>query len=122
MTFDWQDYLALAQRLATEPDDASRRSAVSRAYYAAFHAARLYLATVHGVHTPDRGDVHAFVWSELRRPGRSRSELAAAHHGDRLRVDRRKADYDATVQVNFERLARAATATAAQVRVQLRVS
>lgn len=40
MTFDWRGDLALADRLAAETEDeAALRSAVSRAYYAAYHRA-----------------------------------------------------------------------------------
>ena len=46
MRFDWNDYLDLAQRLEELIDgcgeDACRRSAVSRAYYAAYCLARNY--------------------------------------------------------------------------------
>lgn len=39
MAFDWKDYLILAKALvdmATLPNDARLRTAISRAYYAAF--------------------------------------------------------------------------------------
>jgi uncharacterized protein (UPF0332 family) len=42
MTFDWNEYLRLAQSLAEDEGDAARRSAVSRAYYAAFNRARAF--------------------------------------------------------------------------------
>lgn len=45
MTFQWSEFLTLARSLASNPicpgpPDACRRSATSRAYYAAFHHAR----------------------------------------------------------------------------------
>jgi len=40
--FDWNEYLNLATTLSADADEASHRSAVSRAYYAAFHAATLH--------------------------------------------------------------------------------
>lgn len=41
--FDWNEFLALAQSLATNSDDASIRSAISRAYYSAYNQARIRL-------------------------------------------------------------------------------
>lgn len=47
MTFDWLDYLTLAQNLAGQTvivsEQAKLRSAISRAYYAAFHQAKQVL-------------------------------------------------------------------------------
>jgi len=45
MSFDWADFLTLADALVRDPnspgpEEASLRSAISRAYYAAFHVAR----------------------------------------------------------------------------------
>lgn len=37
--FDWLRFLSLAERLATEEDEEALRSAISRAYYAAFQVA-----------------------------------------------------------------------------------
>ncbi len=33
MPFDWNEFLSLAQQLATSKDEASKRTAISRAYY-----------------------------------------------------------------------------------------
>jgi uncharacterized protein (UPF0332 family) len=45
--FDWTDFLDLAEDLAARRDNESAgRSAISRAYYAAFHAGRAYLDQV----------------------------------------------------------------------------
>lgn len=47
MTFDWLDYLTLAQNLVEQTvivsEQAKFRSAISRAYYAAFHQAKQVL-------------------------------------------------------------------------------
>ena len=47
--FTWTEYLDLAGELVTSPRanavEASLRSGISRAYYAAFHAAKDFLAT-----------------------------------------------------------------------------
>ena len=39
MPFDWNEYLVLARQLATAGDEASKRSAISRAYYFVFKMA-----------------------------------------------------------------------------------
>lgn len=64
--FDWRGYLRLARELATRAEDeASLRSAISRAYYAVFGTAidRLHR---HGW-TPARGQGHHHVWTTYQR-------------------------------------------------------
>lgn len=39
MPFDWNNFLVLAEDLARKDDEASKRSAISRAYYFVFHLA-----------------------------------------------------------------------------------
>ncbi len=42
--FVWTDYLVLAERLAArDADEAALRTAISRAYYAAYHRASTYV-------------------------------------------------------------------------------
>jgi len=90
--FDWSDYLALARTLATG-DEAHQRSAISRAYYAAFHAARRLVERAHPeVRVPRHGGNHEIVWAALR--DGTRVERVAAIHGTRLRMLRAKADYE----------------------------
>jgi|SRR5580700_6931587 hypothetical protein len=89
--FAWSEYLTLAQRLAQQEDEASQRTAISRAYYAAFHLARRHVAQAHPeVPLPRHGAVHDVVWTTLEQ-GR-REERAAAHGGRRLRQKRSLAD------------------------------
>lgn len=38
-SFDWAGYLSLADYLASRPDEAARRSAISRAYYYVYNIA-----------------------------------------------------------------------------------
>jgi hypothetical protein len=91
--FDWPDYLVLARRLAEADDDASRRTAVSRAYYAAFHVARRHVERAHPeVVLPRHGAIHDVVWTTLDRG--TREERAAVHGGRRLRHKRTVADYE----------------------------
>lgn len=91
--FAWPDYLVLAQHLAQRDDEASQRSAISRAYYAAFHVARRHVMQTHPeVILPRHGAVHDVVWTTLERG--AREERAAAHGGKRLRQKRTLADYE----------------------------
>ena len=53
MTFDWAEYLNVAGELAAIPfrpsiAEAKQRSAISRAYYAAFGKARVHLRDIDG--------------------------------------------------------------------------
>ncbi len=92
MLFDWTKYLVLAEELGLRHDDeAALRSAVSRAYYAAFCKARNRLS-LEGVDIP-KMDVHSFVWNRYREAvGELRRSIGTT--GDRLRRSRNKADYD----------------------------
>lgn len=93
MGFDWADYLVLAEELGKRSDDeASLRSAVSRAYYAAFCTARNRLLQ-EGEEVPKTGEAHTVVWTKYReRAQKQRRDVGI--NGDRLRRVRNKADYD----------------------------
>ena len=106
--FDWTSYLVLARELAKQPDEASRRTAVSRAYYAIFNKARLVLAG-EGTVISSTGRAHDDVWRALEAAGRGRRRLGA--EGKRLREMRRKADYDGAVPA-LEKVTADALATA----------
>lgn len=103
MSFDWAQYLFLAQDLAglspsVPPSQEARlRSAVSRAYYAAFCEARNVLRKK-GRYTPAWDDnVHTYVRDQFRRdPNPVYRKI-----GDdlnRLRIDRNEADYSEVVR------------------------
>src|SRR4051794_30970024 len=100
MSFDWGEYLSLAEALCgvavSGPlisDEAQYRSSVSRAYYAAFILARNRLRDVDLVPIPRSVNAHVFV------------ARAYEHHADPRRVqigvrlrdlgaDRNRCDYD----------------------------
>lgn len=90
--FDWQKYLELAQALAGHPDDeASWRSATSRAYYAAYHRARSRLPE--GILGRMRdGQSHAEVWDFFRNAS-EKIPRSIGINGDRLKQMRVNADY-----------------------------
>jgi len=93
MVFDWTRYLLLAQELAERRnDEASLRSAVSRAYYAAFCIARNRLLQ-ENEKIPATGEAHATVWTKYRNSvQKHRKDIGTT--GDRLRRSRNRADYD----------------------------
>lgn len=93
MGFDWLEFLRLAKELAEQDDEASARSAISRAYYAAYHWAREYVIRELAVKVP-KHEAHEAVWSALMAPGRKRYELAAGVGGKKARGWRNHADYD----------------------------
>jgi len=102
MSFEWRHFLALAQNLATQADEASQRSAISRAYYAAFHIARHYVRRrLPEVRLNKDGAEHFHVWDSLKKSA-LREERAAGITGKKLYDARRRADYD-LVGLSFPR-------------------
>lgn len=89
---DPHDYLEVAWSLLEGNREAEWRSAVSRAYYAAFHVAR-QLLTQCGFTVPRADQAHAYLWLRL-----SNAEHADVHSvGTRLndlRKARNRADYE----------------------------
>jgi uncharacterized protein (UPF0332 family) len=86
------DYIALATRLAAGPTEAEWRTAVSRAYYAAFHAARQLLSDL-GFTIPRAESAHQYLILRLSNCGEPPIRTAAADL-DHLRRLRNRADYD----------------------------
>ena len=86
--------IALAGRLAAPPsaDEASCRTSVSRAYYAAFHVARAFLVEL-GFKPVANANVHAFVRHYLHGSNHADACLAASQLAD-LQAARNRADYD----------------------------
>jgi len=79
MAFAWLDFLPLAERVADDGDEASARSAICRASYAAYHAAAAF-ARVRGM--PDRGHTRRRVWDASANPP-ALARSAAGAVGDR---------------------------------------
>jgi len=101
MSFDWSEYLNLAQELAgqaTMPatQEAKLRSAISRAYYAAFCKARNHLRDKERLAIPSGGKAHLYVRDQFKNSLDS-SRKRIGHNLDRLRIDRNKVDYDDSV-------------------------
>ncbi len=91
--FDWDTYLDLAEKLAGEPDEASQRSAVSRAYYAAFCSARNKLEDENKFKPTGRGKDHEKVWN-LFQTSTDKDRRRIGCFGNGLRIRRGKVDYE----------------------------
>ncbi|HXF05948.1 MAG TPA: HEPN domain-containing protein [Blastocatellia bacterium] len=101
MSFDWLEYLDLARELAGQTTAASTqeakwRSAISRAYYAAFCKARNCLRDKQGLSIPRTGQAHRIVWRQFKNsPDKSRKRIG--ENLRRLLNDRRQTDYEDVV-------------------------
>lgn len=94
---NWADYLVLAKGLAGHPFEASKRSAVSRAYYGAFNGGRRWLEA--NVTPIDNRGAHGQVWGTFKAAEHASEATRSAWRlvgvlGDSLRALRNQADYD----------------------------
>lgn len=86
------DFLVVAGKIAaTYSDPASCRTAISRAYYGAFHLAKSYLAKI-GITPPRNANTHVFIQHRLAGSGVPDVALIASLLAD-LHEDRLHADY-----------------------------
>ena len=119
MSFDWSDFLKLAESLAraeraSSLEEAALRSAVSRAYYAAFCASRN--------HARDLGEIiltrgprdHGIVQDHYQH-SRVRDYQKIGAWLERLRDNRNCADYDDVLQENLKSLTQSSLAQAHNV-------
>ena len=89
--FKWDNYLNLAKEIALKDGEEFKRSAISRAYYSAFHNTRLFLEQK-GLSYTKQDHVHSFVWDTIGKlPGEAKKISAKE---DRLKYRRAQADYD----------------------------
>jgi uncharacterized protein (UPF0332 family) len=87
-----RDFLDLADELCSATREAGWRSAVSRAYYAAFHVAGQVLAGA-GLVVPDGHQAHAYLWLRLSNSGQT-DVCEAGRLLNVLRGPRNRADYN----------------------------
>jgi uncharacterized protein (UPF0332 family) len=87
-----EDFIDLAAFLGEAGSEPAYRSAVSRAYYGAFHVAKQLLADV-GIGLPGTGEAHRKVLFCLQQCG-ERDGKAAGGELEVLRDQRNIADYD----------------------------
>ena len=98
MSWDWADFLDLAQGLYAKPkelgpEDASYRTAISRAYYAAFHLAMDFAVENECFVPTGSGDDHWAVRSHFLNSG-ERTRQRIGNRLTQLLGKRRLADYD----------------------------
>lgn len=98
MSFVWDDFLVLADSLSKRADDSWSRTAVSRAYYAAFHLVR----DITLMRNPDKkfegASQHKQLWDFLKNSA-NRADQKLAEDGIRLSGYRTDADYRIHVAV-----------------------
>ncbi|MGH9421106.1 MAG: hypothetical protein ACRD3J_14110 [Thermoanaerobaculia bacterium] len=96
MSFEWRDYFTLAETLLSSElrggREACLRSAMSRAYYAAFATARRQSRERHGGIVRQSAAEHGEVATFYASRGDAGGAIAA--HLTRLRFLRNRADYD----------------------------
>lgn len=97
MSFDRSDYLALARELYRQgavhsSKEAELRSAVSRAYYAAFCKARNYLRDKENHSLSEGAEVHAQI-QDIFMASSDRRRREIGENLNRLRAYRNRADY-----------------------------
>ena len=85
--FNWNEYLQLATTLSANQDEASQRTAISRAYYAVFHAAALQ-ATPNGYSEHSHGRLWKMYAVDADVNARRISAL-----GNQMKRAREEADY-----------------------------
>jgi len=93
MPFNWNDLLTLADELATKIDEASKRTAISRAYYCVYNLAFARAVATVGP-KPRDAPYHQWCWDQYI----STPDLACRHlgiAGQRMKDRRVKADYHA---------------------------
>jgi hypothetical protein len=93
MSFNWKDYLTLAKTLSESTEDASLRTAISRAYYCVFNLS-LYKAKTNEFRPKDDASSHDQLWGLYGRnkdKDRICSQLSAI--GGRMKRRRVLADY-----------------------------
>ena len=100
MSFEWEDFLDLAQELGNSPSgdrlrQAKLRSAVSRAYYASYNHAQAYYQSRYGrrPRSPGPGQRHRALYEALEQ-SRRRNERRAGGELRTLGAHRRNADYE----------------------------
>ncbi len=105
--FEWSGFLDLAEDLAATPnDEAAARTAISRAYYATFHAGRAYLSRT-DVPIDRSRNAHFQVQMEFQNRSAEIGQVIAMLH-----FWRKQADYDTPSIPDVAELARSAVSFA----------
>jgi uncharacterized protein (UPF0332 family) len=91
MSFDWSDYFRLAQELEHRVDEASLRSAISRAYYYVYHLA-LARAEANAYKPMPGEGTHTQLWRVFSGSPEPKCQRLAIIAG-RMKEKRERADY-----------------------------
>jgi len=92
MSFDWKEYVKLAEELSENQNEAHLRSAISRAYYGVFCISRNKKAFKN--YKLKKGEnIHWMVINAYKNSPNYNDELAGKYL-DELRKNRNNADYD----------------------------
>ncbi|MBI2911762.1 MAG: hypothetical protein HYY05_06435 [Chloroflexi bacterium] len=125
MSFNWAEYLSLAEILCGVPVsgppvgiEAQQRAGVSRAYYAGYVSAHNRLRDVDGVRVPTAENPHGFVRRQYTNDPDPRRRYIGIALG-RLGVARNRCDYDDDVR-ELPHLTRRSLARAAQILADLK--
>lgn len=102
MSFDWEDYVYLAEDLLSQPEESYLRSAISRAYYGVFCIAR----NRKGYKEFAGSNVHWRVINEYKNSS-DRNERNVGRVLDKLRKSRNDADYNEDKPINKDLAERA---------------
>lgn len=103
--FDWQEFLALARRfMGDAPDEAALRTAISRAYSSAYHAAAM-LVRAEGLLATNH--THQAVWNVLAKEQDATRARIGIRGADLKRICL-DADYAATFPGDLVKQARIA--------------
>lgn len=117
--FDWEEFLELAEELVGPRGDAgAARTAISRAYDAAFHRAREHGSRL-GMRLTRTGEDQVLVWDWFLRSGTANPLGRIGADGRWLRRARRGADYDAVSYPQLSREAQTAVDLARRILADL---
>jgi len=92
MSFDWDDYVYLAEDLLTRNEESCRRTSVSRAYYGVFCRARNKKG--YHTHTPRKGESIHWTVINAYKNSANMDEQNVGRVLDKLRRWRNQADYN----------------------------
>ena len=99
MPFDWNDFLLLAEELANRNDTASKRTAISRAYYSILNIAIARVKAVGG--QPPNENTHNWCWQKYN-AGPDPACIQLGITGQRIKAKRVRADYETADFTNLE--------------------
>jgi len=101
MPFDWNNFLSLAEQLALNDDEASKRTAISRAYYCIFNLAYARAELSVGPRPGGERSSHQWCWRQYKGT-ENQTCVKLGNAGDRLKRMRVEADYNPTVILRLD--------------------